>query len=91
MIQGVKHTIKKNASYYLTLAVVGTANMDYRSFDLNFEVNAIVYNEETAAELSAAFYQDLKGADKIDSKEWLNRSKGIQLLERTARLVSPLL
>lgn len=73
------------------LAVVGTANMDYRSFDLNFEVNAIVYNEETATELSAAFYQDLKGADKIDPKEWLNRSKGIQLLERTARLVSPLL
>ncbi len=73
------------------VAVVGTANMDYRSFDLNFEVNAIVYDEETAAELSAVFYQDLQESDYIDPERWLNRSRVSQLLEKTARLVSPLL
>jgi cardiolipin synthase len=73
------------------IAIVGTANMDYRSFDLNFEVNAIVYDEETAAELSAAFYQDIQEADQINPEQWFNRSKRSKLIEKTVRLVSPLL
>ncbi|PWH85212.1 cardiolipin synthase [Brumimicrobium oceani] len=73
------------------VAIVGTANMDYRSFDLNFEVNAIVYDEETTAELKAAFYQDLQESEKIIPEEWYNRSKRAKLLERTVRLGSPLL
>jgi len=73
------------------IAVVGTANMDYRSFDLNFEVNAIVYDKVIASELADVFYEDIKVADLINLNEWLNRPKGIQLLEKTARLMSPLL
>lgn len=73
------------------LAIVGTANMDYRSFDLNFEVNAIVYNSETAGELSDIFYEDIKDAQQVDISAWNRRSKYRQLFERTARLVSPLL
>jgi cardiolipin synthase len=74
-----------------TLAIVGTANMDFRSFDLNFEVNAIVYDEAIANELSDIFYEDLKNADKIDPATWANRSIVKQLLQKTVRLVSPLL
>lgn len=73
------------------LAMVGTANMDMRSFDLNFEVNALIYNTETAIELSHAFYEDLKHANKIDPLAWKNRSMGIQLLEKIAGLLSPML
>ncbi|MGN6533061.1 MAG: cardiolipin synthase [Ginsengibacter sp.] len=73
------------------IAIVGTANMDFRSFDLNFEVNAIVYDVETANELRNVFYEDLKNAEILDSAEWLSRSKFKQLLEKMARLVSPLL
>jgi cardiolipin synthase len=73
------------------IAIVGSANMDNRSFDLNFEVNAIVYNEKTAAELAEVFYQDIRDADKIDPKKWETRSWNKKLGERTARLVSPLL
>lgn len=73
------------------MAIVGTANMDYRSFDLNFEVNAIVYDEEIATELSTAFYEDIKDADTIDPEQWFNRSKRSKLIEKTVRLVSPLL
>lgn len=73
------------------IAVVGTANMDFRSFDLNFEVNAIVYNPETADALNRVFYEDLKAAKKIDVVLWNNRAWYKQLLERVARLVSPLL
>ena len=73
------------------LAMVGTANLDYRSFDLNFEVNAVVYDEEIAKELTANFELDLQDAEKIEIEAWLNRPKHIQLVEKVVRLVSPML
>lgn len=73
------------------IAMVGTANMDFRSFDLNFEVNAIVYDEEIARSLKETFYGDLKCSDKVDKAAWLNRPWPKKLLEKTARLFSPLL
>lgn len=73
------------------IAMVGTANMDIRSFDLNFEVNAIVYDSEIALQLKSSFIDDLKYAEKIDSVSWGNRPLLTQLFEKTARLVSPLL
>ncbi len=74
-----------------SIAIVGTANMDNRSFDLNFEVNAIVYDDEIAGQLRKVFYEDIKDAEKIDILTWNSRSKFKQLLERTARLISPLI
>ena len=65
--------------------------MDYRSFDLNFEVNAIVYDEELGIELAKVFYDDLNDAEKIDAVKWKSRVWHKQILEKTARLVSPLL
>lgn len=73
------------------LAVVGTANMDYRSFDLNFEVNAIVYDEEVSRELAAIFYEDVTHAEKLDAERWAARPVWRQMVEKTARLISPLL
>ncbi|MFL5788109.1 MAG: cardiolipin synthase [Flavisolibacter sp.] len=73
------------------ISMVGTANMDIRSFDLNFEVNAIVYDEEIANQLRVIFYKDLEDSEEINGKDWASRSIPVQLVERTARLVSPLL
>jgi cardiolipin synthase len=73
------------------IAIVGTANMDFRSFDLNFEVNAIVYDIDIAKELTEVFYEDLKDAERIDAAAWNTRSMYKQMLEKTARLVSPML
>ena len=73
------------------IAMVGTANMDFRSFDLNFEVNAIVYDTTVATELRDTFYEDLKSAEKIDAVVWSSRRWYRQLPERVARLLSPLL
>jgi len=73
------------------IAIVGTANMDARSFELNFEVNAIVYDKEVADQLAAVFYEDIKDAEKIDARRWEIRPWYKQLSEKTARLVSPLL
>jgi cardiolipin synthase len=65
--------------------------MDYRSFDLNFEVNAIVYDEALANELGNVFFEDLKEAEEITLEAWNARPKYKQLLEKSTRLVSPLL
>ena len=73
------------------VSMIGTANMDIRSFDLNFEVNAIVYDNEIAKELSEAFHEDLKYAAQLDNNRWKERSKGIQLVEKIAGLLSPLM
>ncbi|WP_228098956.1 cardiolipin synthase [Pedobacter sp. MC2016-24] len=73
------------------IAMIGTANMDFRSFDLNFEVNAIVYDTEIACQLTKVFYEDIKEARKIDPIAWDARPMYKQLLEKAARLLSPLL
>lgn len=71
--------------------MVGTANLDYRSFDLNFEVNALMYDEIFAGQLTHVFYNDLDNASKIEIESWLLRPKYIRLFEKVARLISPLL
>jgi len=73
------------------LAIVGTANMDLRSFDLNFEVIAMVLDREIAKELHQHFNEDLKGAEEIDPSRWAERAKWRKLMEKTARMLSPLL
>ncbi|WP_295768721.1 cardiolipin synthase [uncultured Mucilaginibacter sp.] len=73
------------------LCIVGTANMDYRSFDLNFEVNTIIYDETTARQLEDVFKADLKNSVQIDAAVWEQRPWYKHLPERLARLLSPLL
>ena len=73
------------------LAIIGSANMDYRSFDLNFEVNAMIYSKKIAKQLTEAFEDDLKEAKLIDKDSWLNRPKYIHLWEKVVRLISPFL
>ena len=73
------------------LAIIGSANMDYRSFDLNFEVNAVVYSKNIAKQLKDAFENDLKESVQIDANSWLNRPKYIHLWEKIVGLLSPFL
>ena len=73
------------------LAIVGTANMDHRSFDLNLEINAIVYSERVAQELEAAFLNDLKDSKEVLLNQWRNQSKFKFFTYALARLLSPLL
>ncbi len=73
------------------MAIVGSANMDYRSFELNFEVNAIVYDTSIAQELADIFADDLRDANKIDLAAWNDRPWYRFMLEKTAKLMSPFL
>ncbi len=73
------------------LCLIGTANMDYRSFELNFEVNAIIYDKPTATSMRTSFFNDLNDSEKIDPVQWLSRPAYKQLPEKLARLLSPVL
>ncbi|MBS1975489.1 MAG: cardiolipin synthase, partial [Bacteroidetes bacterium] len=73
------------------LAIVGTTNLDHRSFELNFEVNAVVYDCQVAEDLKKLFFDDLKFAKGIDAEEWKQRPKLAMLLEKTIRLFGPLM
>ena len=73
------------------LCMVGTANMDNRSFELNFEVNAIVYDEAVAKKLHQLFYDDLEHATKINKEEWFSRPWYVKFPEKIARLFSPVM
>lgn len=70
---------------------IGTANMDLRSFKLNFEVNAFIYNEGVSKNLMEDFFNDLKNCQEINYYEYKNRSLLQKFLESLARLFSPLL
>lgn len=72
-------------------STVGTTNMDYRSFNINFEVNALIYNKKFSESLSDLFNADLKDCEKLELKSWKNRSKRTKLVEAVARLMAPLL
>ncbi|MDZ4809414.1 MAG: cardiolipin synthase [Bacteroidota bacterium] len=72
-------------------SMIGTANMDNRSFFLNFEVNALIYDKKVAGQMRKQFFEDMEDAKKIDKKEWLSRSLYRQLPEKLARLFSPVL
>lgn len=73
------------------LCSVGTANMDIRSFKLDFEVNAFMYHPEMAEELAKVFHQDLKLSDEITKEQYKRRSLWMRIKEAVMRLVSPLL
>lgn len=73
------------------LSTIGTANMDYRSFDNNAEVNAVFFDQKIAKELKEQFMIDLADARKLDYLAWKNRPMRIKLIGSFGRLVSPIL
>lgn len=72
-------------------ASVGTANFDFRSLETNFEVNAMIYDVETAETLEAQFLDDLKQSEELNEEEWAKRSRRDKAKESFARLLSPML
>jgi len=71
-------------------ATVGTANLDIRSMEINFEVNAFLYDIDVIARLEEDFMGDLEESDAFDLDTFKNRKFYRKLLEATGRLVSPL-
>lgn len=69
----------------------GTANMDIRSFDLNFEVNATIYDEQVTGRLEQAFMDDLPHCRELTKQAYGQRGLWMRVKEQTSRLLSPLL
>jgi cardiolipin synthase len=72
-------------------AAIGTANLDNRSFRLNYEVSAVILDAATNATLASAFADDLARSREVDAGGLARKSLGTRLFEGGARLLSPLL
>lgn len=73
------------------ISSVGTANIDIRSLNLNFEINAFMYDKQIAKDLSLTFEKDMANSRLLTWEQYKNRSKWIQLKESISRLLSPIL
>ena len=73
------------------VASVGTANMDIRSFMINSEINAFIYDNKTINQLYKIFEQDLLDSRRATPEEFCNKKLGQRIVESFCRLFSPLL
>ncbi|MBU5212160.1 cardiolipin synthase [Heyndrickxia oleronia] len=73
------------------IATVGTANIDNRSFRLNFEVNAFLYSHHISKKLEKIYMDDMGKSKELTLEEYLLRPKWIRFKESISRLLSPIL
>ena len=73
------------------LASFGTCNFDIRSFKLNFEVNAFIYDSTTACALKSIFEEDIQSSRELTTEAYSQRSFLIKVKEAISRLFSPVL
>ena len=74
-----------------SVATVGTANYDNRSFRLNFEITTVVLNAEFAANVERMFQDDFSASRLMEPDEYDNKPYWFKLAVRTARLAAPVL
>ncbi|MDR2816138.1 MAG: cardiolipin synthase [Proteiniphilum sp.] len=73
------------------LACIGSANMDFRSFEHNFEITAFIYHNDFALQMKKIFLHDMQNCEKLISSHWLKRPVRLRIAESFMRLFSPLL
>lgn len=73
------------------MAIVGSTNFDYRSFENNFEGSLAVYDSDFNARMREIFFNDLRQCRKLTFPQWHRRPLPQRMLESMLRLVSPIL
>jgi len=73
------------------LSSIGSANLDFRSFAINYEVNSYIYDEEAALMNKNIFMHDIRQCRELTLEEWSRRPWYSRLLESLMRLFAPLL
>jgi cardiolipin synthase len=73
------------------ITTVGTANMDIRSYELNYEINAVIYDDSITAQFENQFYLDLKKSKEIFLDDFEDSTRLTKVLEASARVFSSLL
>ena len=70
---------------------IGSANIDIRSFGINYELNAVFYSRRIATEFESDFERDLDYCSEFVPEVYRNRGTAIRFRDSVARLLSPLL
>ncbi|WP_231555196.1 cardiolipin synthase [Cellulophaga sp. Hel_I_12] len=73
------------------LASIGSGNFDHRSFEHNFEANALIYDKEVVEKVCKEFKSYFEKNETLDYKTFKNRSILQKFLEGMAKFLSPLL
>ena len=74
-----------------SLASIGSANMDFRSLEHNFEISGFVYDSGITKRLIALFEADKKRCRLLTAEEWEKRSRQTRMAESVMRLFAPML
>ena len=70
---------------------IGSTNLDIRSFEQDFEINAFIYDKKMAKQMREQFLLDLESCTQVDPERWARRSRVHRFWESVARLFSPIL
>ena len=70
---------------------IGSTNLDIRSFEQDFEINAFIYDRKMAKQMREQFLLDLESCTQVDPERWAKRSRIHRFWESFARLFSPIL
>jgi cardiolipin synthase len=73
------------------VSVIGSSNLDFRSFELNTECNFVIEDGQTAKRMEAAFLEDLTRSEEIRHEAWRRRHPLHRLGDSVARSLAPLL
>jgi cardiolipin synthase len=81
----------KTATIDDAVGFLGSANLDVRSFNLNFELTALLYGKAATERLRTVQSGYLADSRPLDPREWCRRSMVLQCADNAVSLLSPLL
>ncbi len=73
------------------IALIGTANLDIRSLELNYESTILIENKKTAGKIKHIIEEDIAASTELDYEIWKQRSNFNRLAENFCSLLTPLL
>jgi len=73
------------------LVSIGSANVDFRSFKLNFETNAFCYDRKLVQQLKESFEKDLANCSRLDKGYFARQSLWLRFKQHFSRLLAPIL
>lgn len=73
------------------ICTLGTANMDIRSFELNYEINTVIYDKKISSQLESLFFEDLKKCRRFTIEEYESSSTFTRFVEGFTRIFSSIL
>ena len=70
---------------------IGSANIDFRSFEHNFEANMFIYSRQVNAQMQKLFLEDMRRSTRVRIAQWRQRPWIHKAFESILRLLSPVL